>query len=200
MNFEKINRKFEMQNIQIYLRKISDRYKIPISNLEELLVIPSNLQTKNWRKSTEWYKTGKQNECEKFQVSKMEFLLGKKLVKTNHRLQKLTGKILTVENVRTRKDAFEYTENFDRKCEFDECTVYFNFKFVCDSGGSQTRTCECLYEFIRAQTRCKNKFVKFVNILDGDGCYRNINQLRYLAKDFSNIFVGDTYEFTKNPI
>lgn len=148
-----------MQNIQIYLHKISDRYKIPVLDLEKLLTIPSVLQTKNWRKSTEWYKTGKQNECEKFQVSKMEFLLGKKLVKTSHRLQKITGKILTVENVRSRKDAFEYTENFDRKCEIGDYTVYFNFKFVCDSGGSQTRTCECLYEFIRAQTCFRRRWL-----------------------------------------
>ena len=36
-------------------------------------IIPaSNYQTKSWRKSQKWYKNGKYNECEKYQIKLIE--------------------------------------------------------------------------------------------------------------------------------
>lgn len=39
-------------------------------------------------------------------------------------------------------NGYEYTENFDGLIQTENNRYYFNLKFVCDNGGSQTRTYE----------------------------------------------------------
>ena len=62
---------------------------------------------------------------------------------------------------------------------------YFNLKFVCDSGGAQTRTLKDVYHFIKNQMEYLIKFnvnnvnVYFINILDGDTSY-NIGKFNFL--------------------
>ena len=45
--------------IQKHIRGYIARKKVSIS---------SYYQTKNWRKNRDWYKNGKSNECEKYQI------------------------------------------------------------------------------------------------------------------------------------
>lgn len=53
----------------------------------------------------------------------------------------------------------------------DTNKIYFNLKFVCDSGGAQTRTLREVYHFIESQMRylinSNTDNVYFINILDG---------------------------------
>jgi hypothetical protein len=168
-------------------------------------LVSSELQTKNWRKDQEWYLTGKQNECEKYQVSNIEKILNRTLEKTNERINTKTMEILSEKTPMKRKDAFYWTENFDRKIILNDNTYYFNLKMVCDSGGSQTRTLREVFYFINYQMdylikyNTTNKY--FINILDGDECFRlkekiteNINNEEYKEKR-QYIFVGSLCEF-----
>ena len=43
----------------------------------------SQFQTKEWRTAQSWYVNGKKNECEKFQIDKIEKIVENKLIKTN---------------------------------------------------------------------------------------------------------------------
>jgi hypothetical protein len=104
-------------------------------------------------------------------------------------------------------NGFDFTENFDRKININENTYYFNLKFICDKGGSQTRSLREVYHFIYAQLKYllnnKTTNIYFYNILDGDSCYESKKYFKYLIDKikFSSIkkfvFIGDTYEFNK---
>ena len=47
----------------------------------------------------------------------------------------------------------EWSENFDGKIINRSNIFYFNLKFVCDCGGSQTRTLREVYHFIKYQIK-----------------------------------------------
>ena len=101
-------------------------------------IIDFKYQTKNWRKNSDWYNTGKQNECEKYQINLLENLLNITLIKTNERINTETINILDNKNPMIYENGYDYTENFDRKQEINNNIYYFNLKFVCDTGGAQT--------------------------------------------------------------
>lgn len=46
---------------------------------KNILIPQSFYQTKNWRRNRIWYKNGKSNECEKYQISVIEKILSTKL-------------------------------------------------------------------------------------------------------------------------
>lgn len=104
--------------------------------------------------------------------------------------------MIKIKNIRKEIDCFEYTENFDGYCIFNNKNLYFNLKFITDAGGSQTRSITQVYHFIKIQ----NQFIKnkenlfFINILDGNCCFNNIKYLKFLNPD-KNIFIGSTFEF-----
>jgi hypothetical protein len=89
------------------------------------------------------------NECEKYQIDKIEKITGKKIKKTNKRCNK--DKNTFDYNPNTKEDGFEWTENMDGECEYSGIKYYYNFKWICDKGGSQTRSLREVYEFIKAQ-------------------------------------------------
>ena len=76
---------------------------------------------------------------------------------------------------------------------------YFNLKFVCDTGGMQTRTLREVYHFIKYQinylikTECKN--IYFINILDGDTSFHNYSKYDNNIQKF--IFIGSMCDFQK---
>jgi len=45
-----------------------------------ILISPSFYQTKNWRKNRKWYKNGKSNECEKYQINLINLINNNKLL------------------------------------------------------------------------------------------------------------------------
>ncbi len=148
-------------------------------------------QTKNWRKSQPWYINGKHNECENHQIEQIENIIGRKLRKTQARINLCTGKIDgECDNI------FEWTENFDGIDRVDNIVVLFNLKMICGEGGFQTRSLREVYHFIQAQVKSLPLYrnTLYVNILDGDECNRRMKQLR--VKEEDRIFVGSMSEWS----
>lgn len=188
----------------IIIQKYYRRYYI-----KKFILIPSSYyQTKEWRKNQIWYNNGKHNECEKYQINLVEKILLIKLNKTNIRIYIEELKLCNIYNPNVYENGYEYTENFDSYIFINNITYYFNFKFVCDKGGSQTRTLREVYNFIKYQLDylLKNNInnIYFINILDGDTCYDNMNKLNYIKnKEIYNkfkkyIYIGDLYNFQKS--
>jgi hypothetical protein len=140
----------------------------------------------------------------------LNLFLNKKIPKTDHRIHMKTNQIVDIARPNTQENGFEYTENFDGLIQINECNYYFNLKFVCDAGGGQTRTLREVYHFIEHQL----KYIKknethntyFINILDGDTCYKEMDKYNYLInneeyKDVKKyVFVGSLYEFQKDKL
>lgn len=160
--------------IQSWIRGILQRRKYLISH--------SCYQTKEWRRNRKWYKTGKLNECEKYQIDLLEKILCLKLNKTNERINMETIEIINKMKPMILENGYEWSENFDGKITIKENIYYFNLKFICDAGGAQTRTLREVYHFIKYQLEylCisthNKKNIYFINILDGDTSYLNINK------------------------
>ena len=179
---------------------------------KNILIPSSYYQTKEWRKNRNWYKNGKSNECEKYQISMIEKIIKCSLNKTNDRINIDTTEIISNKNPMIYKDGYDWTENFDGKIIKNNNTFYFNLKFVCDNGGAQTRTLRETYHFIKNQLEYLIKFNKnnvyFINILDGDTSYNNIDKFNYLVNKEkyknkninNNVFIGSLYDFQKNII
>jgi len=175
---------------------------------KQVLIPSSYYQTKIWRKNRKWYKTGKSNECEKYQIRILEKIIKLKPNKTNQRINSETYEIVNIRNPLIKLDGYEWSENFDGKLEAKNITYYFNLKFVCDNGGAQTRTLKDVYHFIKYQIehllKFKTKDIYFINILDGDTSNKNMSKFLYLINKENNkninkfIFVGDLYDFQKN--
>jgi len=161
-------------------------------------VIPSSVQTKSWRLKQSWYKNGKHNECEIYQINQINQIISYKMEKTHDRIDSESNVIVNIKNPYTYVDGFKYTENFDRKITVNNKTYYINLKFVCDMGGSQTRTLKEVYNFIKYQKLITNEDTYFINILDGDTSNKYIKMLQSLIKTKKNkksIFIGDMYDF-----
>ncbi|ARF10357.1 hypothetical protein Hokovirus_1_236 [Hokovirus HKV1] len=188
--------------IQKYIRSF-------ITN-KHIIIPDSYIQTKKWRQNRKWYINGKHNECEKYQINTLEKILKIKMSKTNDRMNTETYCLLNNRNIINNPDGYEWTENFDGKIQKSNNIFYFNLKFVCDKGGSQTRTLREVYYFIKYQheflLKSENLNIYFINILDGDESYNNMNKFNYLSNKLKyanvkqNIFIGSLYMFQKSQI
>lgn len=188
------------------------------TNINVNAIISSKLQTKDWRKTRVWYKNGKSNECENYQKRQLKQLLGYELTKTDERFNMETNEIINKKNPMKNINCFDITEDFDGKVKYNDNLIYFNLKFCCDEGGAQTRTLREVYHFIKCQIAYIKKCIGqesriipyFVNILDGDTCYKYIDKIKYsLEKEkqkdttiykeiIKRVFIGDMDEFSKN--
>jgi len=167
----------------------------------------SQNQTKEWRKSQKWYINGKLNECEKEQIKLIKEITLEKGKKTNVRLNFETLKLIKIKNPNKEINGYEFTENFDLIIKNIKNKYYFNLKFCCDQGGAQTRSLREVYHFIECQILNLNKFksedIYFVNILDGDSSYSQIDKFKYLIEKYkkedsffnSYLYVGDMKQF-----
>jgi hypothetical protein len=194
-----------MTNIKqiIIIQKYIRRYLIH----KNILIPSSYYQTKIWRKNRIWYINGRYNECEKYQINLIEDIIKIKLIKTNDRINIENYEIIDKRNPIVNKDGYEWSENFDGKLIKNNNIYYFNLKFVCDSGGAQTRTLREVYHFVKYQLEYLIKFNKnniyFINILDGNTSYNNINKFKFLIDKekykhiIDYIFVGSLYDFQK---
>ncbi len=173
------------------------------------ILIPSSFyQTKDWRKNRKWYKNGKSNECEKYQINLIEkMIVIIKLMKTNDRINMENNDIISLKNPMINNDGYEWSENFDGLLINNNNKYYFNLKFVCDSGGAQTRTLREVYHFIKYQMEYLIKFnvnnIYFINILDGDTSYNNMDKFKFLINKekykqvIKYVFIGSLYDFQK---
>ena len=170
------------------------------------ILIPSSFyQTKDWRKNRKWYKNGKSNECEKYQINLIEQIITLKLMKTNDRINMENIEIISKKNPMINTDGYEWSENFDGIIINNNNKYYFNLKFVCDSGGAQTRTLREVYHFIKYQMEYLIKFntsnIYFINVLDGDTSYNNMDKFKFLISKekykqvIKYVFVGSLCNF-----
>lgn len=159
----------------------------------------SKNQTKDWRKSQSWYKNGKSNECEKFQKLNIESLTCKKINLTYDRINLENSTVVECKHPLKNKNGFEFTENFDGIQFIGSKKLYYNLKFVCDSGGAQNRTLRETYHFIKQQIIISNftPNTYYINILDGDCCHFSKNKFEYLLENAQNknVFIGDMVEY-----
>lgn len=168
-------------------------------------IVASSLQTIDWRKKQSWYKNGKHNECELYQLNNLKIITNKNIIKTYDRINIADLIISSVRNPLKLKNGYDYTENFDGTIDLGKNKLYINLKFVCGNGGAQTRTLREVYHFIKYQLEYLyiNNMVNiyFINILDGDEANKHICKFQYLVnnkkynKIKSNIYIGDTKEF-----
>jgi hypothetical protein len=180
-------------------------------SITPLLHIQGELQTKDWRKSQSWYIDGKHNECELFQRRQVESILNVKCEKTNMRFNTETYGLHTMTRPLDHENGFEWTEDFDGLSILGDKKLYFNFKFICDAGGAQTRSLREVYHFINCQleyfdseqpeekTGSDNMY--FINILDGNTAMKHLSKFQFLLKKDkyqhvqNHIFIGDMYTF-----
>jgi hypothetical protein len=99
----------------------------------------------------------------------------------------------------------------------DATTLYFNLKFICESGGSQNRSIKPLANMIYCLARhiekkqCRNK--KFVFIMDGEYLTKfivanptnGVSQFHYQIDRVDPtykkyFFIGSTKQFLKNSV
>ena len=169
------------------------------------LIIPSGDEmTKKWRLS---FFNGSVSggidsmKCEHWQRKNIETITNNKCDKTQYRINMDTGEMKLLVKVNILDDEFEWTENFDGQMLINNKKVLFNFKMVCDCGGSQTRTIREVYHFIKSQKKfiLKNADTNFIfiNILDGDTLYNKLPKIKkLLSNDIKNkIYIGDTKNF-----
>lgn len=203
---ENINKKHKNIEQIITIQKYIRGYLI-----RKYILIPSSYyQTKNWRKNQKWYNNGKSNECEKYQINLIKKIIKNKLIKTDHRINIESNKIISNKNPMINDDGYEWSENFDGVIVKNNNKYYFNLKFVSDKGGAQTRNLKEVYHFIGYQMEFLLKFnnfnknnIYFINILDGDTSFHNMNKFKYLInkEKYENIskyiFIGNLHDFQK---
>ena len=171
-------------------------------------IVSSRFQTKNWRKDNICNKNGqKDGSSEKYQRRLVQEITNRVCEKRNGwRINHRT--LVLRKNTRPMKheDGYDWSEDFDGFQNIGEVEVYYNFKFVCDSGGAQTRTLrDETYKFIETQLKFLNtdnsRRVLFVNILDGDTSYNARDKFKYLLglEEYKECtvrcFVGDMEKF-----
>lgn len=175
-------------------------------NFIENEIFSSYYQTKDWRLNQKWYNNKRGIVCENYQVSITENIIDKNIFKTNDRIDDKN----MINNEKTPflfENGFEYSENFDRKLIINKETYYFNYKMICENGGSQIRSLKLVYNFITKQlenllkTKNKDNLKYFINILDGYFCYKNMEKFKFLLnksqyKEINKyIYVGDLRDF-----
>lgn len=171
-------------------------------------LISSKDQTKEWRKKNICSKNGQRhNKCEIYQKKCLEEITKKPCEKTNY--TRINHRELKFENIRCplkKANGFDYSEDFDGYQNINNKKFYYNFKFVCGDGGSQTRTLrDETYRFVETQLKYikknKSENIMFINILDGDQSFKRQTHFEYLLnlndyKDCkTNCFVGDMKDF-----
>lgn len=142
-------------------------------------ITEAELQTGEWRNKQIWYKSGRHNECEKYQVKEIESITGFSMAKTRMRLH--TDMLCMSSDNHSKDEMFDWTENFDGVQDTERCKLYFNLKMICGQGGFQKRSLRDVYLFMKTQLRFLKKYysvfserekVYFINVLDGAGSYR----------------------------
>jgi hypothetical protein len=172
-----------------------------------MLIISSESQTKDWRKSQPWWKGGKSNECEIYQRNQIQQITNQQCVKSSKRLNSRTMEFKEHTNPLTQEDGFDWTENFDgyQLLPSSGVELYYNLKMICDKGGAQTRSLREVYHFIEAQIDFlrlhPNRPIYFINILDGDTSFFQKDKFNYLmnlpenAPAKNKIIIEDMHRF-----
>jgi hypothetical protein len=180
------------------LKELEEKLQTLAVDTKTQELVPAEKQTKEWRNQQTWYKGGKKNECENFQVAEIRLMIDKKHQLLDHvgtRINDLTFELSNVLRVSNSENPLIWTEDFDLEVLADPFRVFFNLKFIVGDGGSQTRSIREVRHFIQSQhahiTKHGTKNV-FVNVLDGD---TSAKYTHWLKKMFPHeqIYIGDSY-------
>lgn len=144
----------DMKGFQFWANKHFDKK----SDIE---ITPSKDQTKEWRQENISKSAGqKDNKCEKTQKYLLEQITGQKCLSSDGtRINHYSLEMKKYKNCMTingicNPEGFDWSEDFDGVQIINGITVYYNFKMVCSSGGSQTRTLrDETYNFVYTQIK-----------------------------------------------
>lgn len=193
----------DVDNITDKINNIDLNKKNDDNRILNIPTTPSLLQTKEWRMAQSWWAGGRKTECEIYQRNIIEQIFLKKCEKTNERLNEYTLQIQNINHIEKLNDACEWSESFDGKTIINKTTMYFNFKFICEAGGAQSRSVKDVYKFIRSQCeyckKNKDNDIYFINILDGKYFYDRRHNFYHLSKiyDEKKVYIGDLDSFKK---
>lgn len=183
--------------------------KLTPKTVSKIEIIDSKYQTKPWVHK-HISETQKDSGREKYQRKLVEQITQKECPKSkNIRINTETFEMRSnrrplTKNGETLPDGFDWTEDFDGEQNINSMKYLYNFKFVTEGGGAQTRTLRECAHFIKAQLdylKHNNNDIYFVNIFDGDCSYKFQTCFNYLlSKPRYNdvkkyIFVGDMKNF-----
>ena len=115
------------------------------------------------------------------------------------RINLRTYTLKDISHPNTKKDGFDYSEDFDGIQSIKDNKVYINLKCIVGKGGVQTRSLREVYWFIEGQGKTLKSIenVYFANILDGDEAHSSMSKFAYLLSlpEFQSvkhrIYVGD---------
>lgn len=177
--------------------------QIKYNNSKKINIEISSNQNKNWRKNQCWYKNGKSNECELYQLDLIYKITELPILKKSLRFNLENLSFVEIKYPNKLNNGFEFTEDIDGYQYINNKNLYYNLKFVCDKGGAQTRSLREVYHLIKCQLNylLYNNNDIFINILDGDESHRNMNKYNYLLSNIKynsiqkNIFIGDMNTF-----
>lgn len=173
-------------------------------------ITDSKYQTKQWVHE-HISETQKNTAREKYQREQVEQITKKKCPKSNcirintdtFEMRRNTRPMTN--NGETIPDGFDWTEDFDGEQNINDKKCFYNFKFVTETGGSQTRTLRECDHFIKTQLdylkHNNNNDIYFVNIFDGDCSYKFQVCFNYLLNkpqynDVTKyVFVGNMKNF-----
>jgi len=173
----------------------------------DINTVSSEFQTKEWRQENICKTDGqKDSSSEKYQRRLVVEITHSECPKSNVRINKRTLEFKDKTQPMTEDDGFDWTEDFDGKQEINNTILMYNFKFVAESGGGQTRTLrDETYSFIEIQLKYLKKNqetnIKFINLLDGAESYKRMKHFNYLInleeyKEYkSKCLVMDTHTF-----
>jgi hypothetical protein len=117
--------------------------------------------------------------------------------KTNTRINLRTNQLVDIAHPNTKRDGFDYSEDFDGGQIFGEKKVFINLKCIVGKGGSQTRSLREVYHMMEGQLRvCQTtELLYFANILDGDEAHAAMDKFEYLLSKHPGsrmrVYVGD---------
>jgi hypothetical protein len=144
---------------------------------------------------------------ERYQKQVIEKITKEKCLKTHIRINLRTHTLKCIPHPNTKKDGFDYTEDFDGYQCIHSKDIYYYLKCIVGKGGAQTRSLREVYWFIQGQLSYllheETNHIYFVNILDGDVCHSYMDKYNYLLtleeyKDiYTKIYVGDLFGFSK---
>jgi len=163
-------------------------------------VLAGNLITKDVRHVHFGQVAGGSGSCspEKYQRRMIVEGTGVQCPKTNTRINLQTNQLVDIAHPNTKRDGFDYSEDFDGGQTFGEKKVFINLKCIVGKGGSQTRSLREVYHMMEGQLRiCRqtDEQVYFANVLDGDESNYSMPKFDYLLNEYtdvkSRVYVGD---------
>ena len=173
--------------------------------LNRILNTKSKYQTNEWLDIQTWGSSDKIDVYKKTQIKIFENITKLKITASYDRIHTYFKNLQTIKMFVKSNNDYNWTDKFDYSTFNNKNNIYINFRYY--SGNKHDNKIDKLlnmYTFIQNQAEHKlinqNKIL-FINILDGDTSYYNIDKFKFLLNQekFNNIksdiFIGSLYDF-----